>query len=547
MLDDVEVGLGQFMDREIGVQHASFDAALDEGGDEENRIMDLGVLLEAGGVFALGGEDDSEGEAEEVRLAAGEGGECDDDVGELIDGGFFRRSGFAHEAKALIHRVVNQGLEEAFLVVEVVVERRLGYARFAGDVLHGGAGVTAVGEEFQAGVEQALARVGGEFGHGETSVAQAGVGSTKYLPFGRIIDVAAAAAMVTTAVMLRVAIVGTGSIANYHATQFSRIKGCQVVAACDVDEERVAAFCAKHSVPTFFTDVDLMLKKCEIDAVVVSTPDRFHAPASLKALKLKKHVLCEKPLAVNYAEASAMARAAKRAGVVNMVHFTYRNAPVIHKAHELIASGKLGHIVHVDASYLQSWLVSIEWGDWRKTPGLGWRLSTRHGSTGALGDLGVHLIDFASYAAGEIKAVNAHLKAFTKIKGKKHGEYTLDANDTALMQVEFKHGGLGMLHTTRWATGHLNTIQLLICGTKGAIRINLDRSKEKLEISTGEDLKPAKWKEITCPKTPTIQERFVKSIRTGKNDQPDFARGAEVQKVLDACFESHATGKWAVV
>jgi predicted dehydrogenase len=336
-------------------------------------------------------------------------------------------------------------------------------------------------------------------------------------------------------------------VAHFHATQFGEISGCQLVAACDVDEERVAAFAAKHAIPAFFTDLDVMLKTCGIDAVVVSTPDRFHAPVSLKALKHKKHVLCEKPLAVNYAEASGMARAAKRANVITMVHFTYRNAPVIHRAHQLIASGKLGQIVHVDASYLQSWLVSIEWGDWRKSPGLGWRLSTRHGSTGVLGDLGVHLIDFASYAAGEIKAVNAHLKAFTKIKGTKHGEYTLDANDTALMQVEFKNGALGMLHTTRWATGHLNSIQLLVCGTKGAIRINLDRSKEKLEISTGEDLKPAKWKEIVCAKTPTIQQRFVTSIRTGRNDQPDFQRGAQIQKVLDACFESNATGKWKVV
>jgi len=343
--------------------------------------------------------------------------------------------------------------------------------------------------------------------------------------------------------MLRIAIVGTGGVANYHATQFNGIPGCKVVAGCDVDEERVSAFCTKHTIPTFFTDLDVMLKECEIDAVVVSTPDRFHAPVSLKAIKQKKHVLCEKPLAVNYAEASAMARAAKRAGVITMVHFTYRNAPVIHRAHEIIAAGELGHIVHVDASYLQSWLVSIEWGDWRKSPGLGWRLSTRHGSTGALGDLGVHLIDFVSYAAGDIKSVNAQLKAFTKIKGKKYGEYTLDANDSALMQVEFKNGALGMLHTTRWATGHLNAIQLLICGTKGAIRINLDRSREKLEISTGEDMRPAKWKEMVCPATPTIQERFVKSIRTGKNDQPDFKRGAEVQKVLDACFASNASGK----
>ena len=99
---------------------------------------------------------------------------------------------------------------------------------------------------------------------------------------------------------------------------------------------------------------------------------------------------------------------------------------------------------------------------------------------------------------------------------------TLDANDTALVQVEFENGALGTLQVTRWATGHLNTVELLVCGTKGALRINLDKSRDKLEISTGKDIHPGKWKEMPCPKTPSIAERFIKSIRTGVNDQPDF-------------------------
>ena len=343
--------------------------------------------------------------------------------------------------------------------------------------------------------------------------------------------------------MIRLAIVGTGGMAGYHAGIFSKIPGCKIVAGCDVDEAKAAAFCSRHSIPRAYSNVDLMLKECGIDAVVNVTPDRFHAPISIKAIQAGKHVLCEKPLALNYAEAVTMVKAAKSKGVINMVNLSYRNAPAIHKAHQLISSGKLGVIVHVDASYLQSWLVSTEWGDWRTSSGLTWRLSTRHGSTGVLGDIGVHLFDFASYAVGGIKTVNAHLKTFSKIKGEKHGEYTLDANDTALMQVEFEGGALGMLHVTRWATGHLNTIQLLVCGTKGALRINLDQSQDKLEISTGKDLNPGKWKQLPCPKTPSIAARFIKSIRTGINDQPDFQRGAEIQKVLDACFVSAARGK----
>jgi predicted dehydrogenase len=343
--------------------------------------------------------------------------------------------------------------------------------------------------------------------------------------------------------MIRLAIIGTGGIAGFHAANFSKIPGCRIVAGCDVDEARAAAFCSSHSIPRSYSDPKLMLEECGIDAVVNATPDRFHAPLSIQAIRAGKHVLCEKPLAVNYAEAMTMVKAARSKGVINMVNLSYRNASAIHKAHQLIASGKLGAIVHVNANYLQSWLVSTQWGDWRTAPGLTWRLSTRHGSTGVLGDIGIHLVDFASYAAGGIKTVNAHLKTFTEIKGQKLGDYTLDANDTALVQVEFEHGALGTLQLTRWATGHLNTVELLVCGTKGALRINLDKSMDKLEISTGKDLNSGKWREMPCPKTPSIAERFIKSIRTGINDQPDFQRGAEVQKVLDACFASDAKGK----
>lgn len=347
--------------------------------------------------------------------------------------------------------------------------------------------------------------------------------------------------------MIRLAIVGTGGMANSHANTFSKLKGCQLVAGCDVDEARASAFCTKHSIPRFYTDPDLMLKECAIDAVVNVTPDRFHAPLSIKAIKAGKHVLCEKPLALNYAEAMTMVKAAKSKGVINMVNFSYRNSFALDKAHKMVASGQLGDIVHVDASYLQSWLSSKAWGDWRTNPAWLWRLSTGHGSMGVLGDVGIHLVDFASHAAGGIKTVNAQLKTFHAIKGKKEGKYTLDANDSALMQVEFKNGALGMLHTTRWATGHINTIELLVCGTKGSLRINLDKGWDKLELSVGKDIHSAKWKTITCPKIPTIAERFIKSIRTGINEQPDFQRGAEVQKVLDSCFLSDASGKRVAV
>ena len=337
---------------------------------------------------------------------------------------------------------------------------------------------------------------------------------------------------------------GSGSVTQ---ETFSKIPGCRIVAGCDVDGPRAAAFCSKHSIPRSYADLDLMLKEGGIDAVVNVTPDRFHAPVSIKAIpgrqacalrKAARPELCRRPM--------TMVKAAKSKGVINMVNFSYRNAPAIHKAHQLISSGKLGDIVHVDASYLQSWLATIGWGNWRTSPRLTWRLSTRHGSAGALGDIGIHLVDFVSYAVGGVKTVSAQLKSFTKIKGKKRGEYTLDANDSAMMQVEFENGALGTLHTTRWGTGHLNTIELLVCGTKGALRINLDKGYDRLEISTGKDLPSREMEgDPRVRGRPSIARCAVHQV------DPDWLlmispiskRGAEVQKVLDACFVSDATGK----
>ena len=287
-----------------------------------------------------------------------------------------------------------------------------------------------------------------------------------------------------------------------------------------------------------YGDVDTLLRECEVDAITNVTPDRFHAPISIQAIQAGKHVLCEKPLALNYKEAMEMVGAAESKRVINMVNLTYRNSAALQKAREMIGAGEFGQIVHVDMSYLQGWLVSSAWGDWRANPGALWRLSKAHGSMGVLGDLGIHAVDFASFPVGRIKQVNARLKAFSEFKGDRWKEYTLDANDTALIHVEFENGALGTIHTTRWAAGYLNTLELRIFGTKGALRIDLDRSWDRFEISVGEEMHKGIWREIICPPTPTNYRRFIDSILTGVNDQPDFRRGAEVQAVLDGCLLS---------
>jgi len=344
--------------------------------------------------------------------------------------------------------------------------------------------------------------------------------------------------------LIRVAIVGTGGMGACHAQEFSRIPGVRIAAVCDVDEKRAREFADRHAPGAdVFTDVARLLREASIDAVSIVTPDHLHAPLSLLALAAGRHVLCEKPLATNHADAKRMVAAAKKAGAINMVNFSYRNAPALQKAAQLVRSGRLGEIVHVEASYLQSWLPSKVWGDWKKNPTWLWRLSSKHGSRGVLGDIGVHILDFASFPVGPIRSVQARLKTFDQLKGHRRGEYPLDANDSALMQVEFSNGALGVIHTTRWATGHANSLALAIHGTKGALRIDLDRSTDEVQVCLGPDIHHPTWKTVKAQPSPSIYQRFIAAIRSGKAGDPDFARGAEIQKVLDRCFDSDRAGR----
>jgi len=343
---------------------------------------------------------------------------------------------------------------------------------------------------------------------------------------------------------IRIGIVGTGGMANVHATEFLKIPGVELAAVCDVDAKRAKEFAAKHGgSATVFTDFGKLLAEASVDAISNVTPDSLHAPLSLQAIAAGKHILCEKPLATNHTDALRMARASKKAGVINMVNFSYRNSSALQMAAQLVRVGQLGEIVHVEASYLQSWLSSQIWGDWKITPAWLWRLSSKHGSKGVLGDVGVHILDFASLPVGPIRSIQARLKTFTKLKGKRMGEYPLDANDSALMQVEFGNSALGVIHTTRWATGHANSLFLRIHGTKGALRLDLDKYYKELEVCLSEDIHKAKWTTLKAPPTPNIYERFIAAIQTGKQGEPDFARGAEIQKALDACFESEKLGQ----
>jgi predicted dehydrogenase len=333
---------------------------------------------------------------------------------------------------------------------------------------------------------------------------------------------------------MRLLVLGTGVMAKNQLAQFTRIDGVEVVGAVDTDAVRLAAFADQFKIEKRFLTLDEAIAWGDFDAATNITPDRIHHPTTMALIAAGKHVLCEKPLAENYPKALEMTEAAETAGVINMVNLTYRNVAPLQRAREMVLAGELGTIKHVEASYLQSWLVSRAWGDWRTESTWLWRLSTGHGSNGVLGDVGIHILDFAAYgAATDIDHVFARLKTFNKAPGGQIGEYLLDANDSFTMSVDFANGALGVVHATRWATGHLNELKLRIYGEKGSLEVIHRPMGSELRGCLGDDIESATWKDIEVPSVSTNYQRFAEAVISGVQPDPNFRHAANLQKVLD--------------
>ena len=347
---------------------------------------------------------------------------------------------------------------------------------------------------------------------------------------------------------IRIGIVGTGGMANAHADAYKAMPGVVLASCLDVVPGRAEAFAKKHGIARAATDLDGLL--ADVDAVSVVTPDRFHAEPSQHILAAGRHLLCEKPLTTTLAEAKAVAKVAAKAdrkGVKHMVNFSYRRSAALQRAITLMQDGRLGALRHVHSMYLQCWLAQPVWGHWTEEAWL-WRLQQAAGSSGVLGDVGCHILDLTTAVAGEVESVRCTLATFPKITPTGTATTTwngkdLDANDTAVIELRFVGGALGVIHTTRWATGHANHLRCEVHGTDGAMQFDLDAGYDVLNTCLGRDALKSKWKAVTLKPAPTMYQRFITSIRTGVSGQADVFRGAQIQAYLDACQRSALSGR----
>jgi len=316
---------------------------------------------------------------------------------------------------------------------------------------------------------------------------------------------------------MRLLILGTGWMAQEHARRFGAIEGVDLAAAVDVDEKRVGEFADGFKIPKRFTSLEAALDWGDFDAVANVTPDRIHHPTTMALVAAGKPVLCEKPLAENFGKASEMADAAEAAGVVNMVNLTYRNVAALQKARQMVQAGEIGTV-------RQNWL---------------WRLSRGHGSNGVLGDVGIHILDFASYGAAlDIDHVFCRLRAFDKAPGNRIGDYQLDANDSFAMTLDFANGAFGVVHASRWATGHINELRLRIYGDRGGIEVVHNLEGSMLKACVGANVETAKWELLDAGTVPTNYQRFAEAVMSGVQTEPNFRHAAGLQKVLDLAVVS---------
>lgn len=327
---------------------------------------------------------------------------------------------------------------------------------------------------------------------------------------------------------------------------------------------------------SYETSWEKLIERDDINLVDITTPNAYHAEIAIAAAEAGKHVFCEKPLAVSVDEAKRMLKAVREKKVVHMVAFNYRKVPAVTLARQMIGEGKLGRIYHFRALFLQDWIMDPEFP-------LVWRLRKEEAGSGALGDLGAHLIDLAFYLVGEFDEVLGLEETFIKERpipeigekletgltrkgGKVKGKVTVD--DAALFLARFRNGALGSFETTRFAGGHRTALNFEINGSGGSIAFNFeDMNTLKFysmddpegrqgfrKIQVTEKVHPyvyAWWPpgHILGYEHTTVHlvADLLDAIGSGRQASPDFSDGVAVQAVLEAVDESSRRKEWVKV
>ncbi|MET7879966.1 Gfo/Idh/MocA family oxidoreductase [Micromonospora profundi] len=397
--------------------------------------------------------------------------------------------------------------------------------------------------------------------------------------------------MSTTDRELRIGMVGYAFMGAAHSQAWRTVNRVYDLPArasmaliCGRDSGQVAQAADRLGWDAYTTDWRDLINRDDIDVVDICTPGDSHAEIALAALAAGKHVLCEKPLANTVAEARAMTAAAdtaRAAGARSMCGFNYRRVPAVTMMRQMVADGRLGVIRHVRATYLQDWIVDPQFP-------LVWRLQKERAGSGALGDIGAHIIDLTQFVVGQrITGVSAVTETFVKERplpagssglaatvdgsadgnGSATGPVTVD--DAAIFVARLDGGALATYEASRFATGRKNALRVEINGSLGSVVFDLERLNElefydatrptleqgfsRILVTEGEHPYMSAWWPpghiIGYEHSFTHQMRdFIEAIATGTDPAPSFADALQVQLVLDAVTRSAEVGStWTEV
>jgi predicted dehydrogenase len=354
---------------------------------------------------------------------------------------------------------------------------------------------------------------------------------------------------------LGVAIVGCGGITlQNHLPGLALCPDVKVVALCDTNAECLDRARQQTGVSVTSTDYNEIVKRDDVHAVIIATPNITHPPIAHASIGAGKHVLCEKPLALNYADAKAMAEAADKAGVRHMTAFTYRFVPAMRYLSHVIQRGDLGQPYHYRSCRLQDW----------GTRNLGWRQVKKLAGTGELGDMLSHRIDFAHLLVGPMRRLVANTRTLTPIRGGQPN----DTDDWVAILAEFKNDASGVLESSKLAsgrneswrsldyveingsertfvftTGSWNTLQTGKVGGPGLETLEIPREFWKVpgsprDASQGDPLVTFRYDQAW---------EFITAIREQRPCSPNFHDGAAAQQVMDTAVKSAEMRAWVTL
>ena len=355
---------------------------------------------------------------------------------------------------------------------------------------------------------------------------------------------------------IRVGLVGLGAVCEgVHYPGFSRIPGVQIGAICDSNADLVQKRALDWGIPLAFSEYGEFLSKSGVDAVAIATPNVRHCDQVHQALDANCHVICEKPLGMNFAEAIEMRLAAERSRKRHMVAFTYRRVPGMKYLKRLIHEGTLGVVRHARFQRLQ------DWGEFS----IGWRQYKDQAGYGELGDMGIHRIDFSEDLLGPIAAVCAAQKRVIDRDQTPEGSPcpAQDLEDWVAWMAEFEAGATGVFEMGKLAKGRGPGGEHDIAeinGSEASAVYQLHTPHQILFARRGEDYQPrAVPPELLVqsgsPRNPAEGDphwtfrydqawEFISAIREGRPCEPSFWHGVRAQRVADSIIKAAKSRRW---